>query len=104
MENNLVFNATLITKGRSTGKVHSVTLRAVSYDDKVYFSRRNPNSDWLKNALANPAVQVNFEETTLDAIAKLVNDEELAKKISEIKYSDHRSKESRIVLEVTINS
>jgi hypothetical protein len=35
-------------------------------------------------------------------IASLVTDENLAKKISQLKYSDKRAQESRVVLEVTL--
>ena len=44
----------LTTTGRKTGKAHSVWAKAVTYNDMIYFSRRNPNSDWLKNAIVNP--------------------------------------------------
>ena len=47
--------------GRKTGKEHSVWAKAVTYNDMIYFSRRNPNSDWLKNAIANPEVKVEFD-------------------------------------------
>jgi Domain of unknown function (DUF385). len=48
------FKAVLETKGRDTGKMHRVWLLAVKYEEKLYFSRRNTNSDWLKNARKNP--------------------------------------------------
>lgn len=92
--------AVLSTKGRKTGREHSVELRAVFYDGRFYFSRRNPNSDWLKNAIVNPQVSVTVNDSTFPGHASLVKDEELAKKISCIKYADRRSEESRIVLEV----
>ena len=99
-----VFRAFLITKGRKTGKPHSVQLRAVSYNGMVYFSRRNENSDWLKNALANPAVRIDFGEESHQGTASLVTDESLAKKISELKYpGEARAQESRIVLQVRLD-
>ena len=58
--NNLTFKALLTTMGRKTGKEHSVWAKAVTYNDMIYFSRRNTNSDWLKNAIANPIVKVEF--------------------------------------------
>jgi hypothetical protein len=96
------FKAVLVTKGRKTGKEHLTELRAVYYDKKVYFSRRNPNSDWLKNAIANNEVKIEYDNTILSGIASLVTDENLARKISQLKYSDKRSEESRIVLQVTL--
>jgi hypothetical protein len=78
-----------------------VWLRAVAHNGKVYFSRRNQNSDWLKNAIANPTVKVVFDGKTHVGVASLVTDESLAKKISELKYSgEARAQEARIVLQV----
>ncbi len=94
--------AILSTKGRRTGREHSVELRAVFYNGKIYFSRRNPDSDWLKNAIANPEVSVTVYGTSFSGLASLVREEVLASKISSMKYADKRSEDSRIVLEVTL--
>ena len=103
--NNLTFKAILTTMGRKTGKEHSVWAKAVTYNDMIYFSRRNPNSDWLKNAIANPEVKVEFDGEKFSGIARLVKDERLARKISSIKYTEKsRQEESRIVLEVELSS
>ena len=102
--NNLTFKALLTTIGRKTGKEHSVWAKAVTYNDMIYFSRRNPNSDWLKNAIANPTVKVEFNGEKFSGSAKLVDDDNLARKISSLKYTDKaRQEESRIVLEVSIS-
>lgn len=98
-----VFKAALITKGRRTGREHVVWLRAVSYHGVVYFSRRNQDSDWLKNAIANPTVKVAFDEQTHVGMASLVTDESLAKKISELKYpGEARAQDVRVVLQVEL--
>ena len=97
------FYAILITTGRKSGKEHAVELKAVFHNGKFYFSRRNPNSDWLKNAMINPLVKVKFDDETFSGTALLVSDEELVRKISQMKYSDNRAEESRIVLEVTLH-
>ena len=94
------FKAVLITIGRKTGKEHAVEIRAVFHQGKFYFSRRNPDSDWLKNSLKNPSVKVQYHGETISGIASLVEDQELCKKISQMKYSDKRSEEARIVLQV----
>jgi len=100
---NQVFKAALTTYGRKTGAEHTVPLRAVSYNGMIYFSRRNSESDWLKNALANHTVKVGFDGITHNGIASLVSDGSLAKKISELKYpGEQRSQEVRVVLQVTI--
>ena len=97
------FKAILITKGRKTGKEHAVELKAVFYDNKFYFSRRNSQSDWLKNALADPDVKIQYNDITFTGTASLITDENLAKKISQLKYSDKRAEESRVVLEITLH-
>jgi F420H(2)-dependent quinone reductase len=95
------FYAILVTTGRKSGKEHSVELKAVFYNNKFYFSRRNPDSDWLKNAITNPFVKVRHGDEIFQGKALLVTDEELIRKISHLKYSGKRAEESRIVLEIT---
>ena len=97
------FKASLTTTGRRTGKEHSVWLRAVVYEGKIYFSRRNDDSDWLKNALANKQVKVGLDGKTYAGNASLVADQSLAEKISHLKYpGEARAKETRIVLQVEL--
>jgi hypothetical protein len=100
----MAFKAFLETKGRKTGKTHKVELLVVQYNNKFYFSRRNPNGDWLKNAIENPDVTVSFDGQTFAGKANLVTDILLNKKICQLKYEDEkRSNEERIVLEVNCN-
>ena len=102
--NNLTFKAILTTIGRKTGNEHSVWAKAVTYNNMIYFSRRNPNSDWLKNAIANPIVKVEFNGEKFSGSAKLVNDDDLVRKISSLKYTHKtRQEESRIILEVSLS-
>ena len=104
IKNNITFKAMLTTTGRKTGKAHSVWAKAVTYNDMIYFSRRNPNSDWLKNAISNPEVRVEFEGKAFSGIARVVDDNELSRKISSLKYTDkNRQDESRIILEVRLS-
>ena len=98
------FKASMTTIGRSTGKEHSVWLRAVIYEEKIYLSRRNENSDWLKNALAHPLVKVGLDGQTYTGKASLVTDESLAKKISQLKYPGQaRAGEARVVLQIDLD-
>ncbi len=100
---NQVFKAVLTTKGRKTGKEHSVWLRAVMYNDKIYFSRHRPDGDWFQNASVNPDVKINFDNKQLVGKAVIITNEELAMKISELKYpGEERAKEKRVVLEITL--
>lgn len=102
-ETNQIFKAVLTTKGRKTGKEHSVWLRAVRYNGKIYFSRHRPDGDWFQNASLNPDVKINFDNKQISGKAVIVTDEELARKISELKYpGEERAKEKRVVLEVTL--
>ncbi len=79
--------------------------KAVTYNDMIYFSRRNPNSDWLKNAIAHPQVKVEFDGNEFSGLARLVEEDELAQKISNLKYTEEsRQKEARIVLEIKLLS
>ena len=97
----MAFKAFLETKGRKTGKIHRVELLVVRHNDKFYFSRRNPNGDWLKNAIENPDVIVSFDGQSFAGKANLVTDISLNKKICHLKYEDKkRANEERIVLEV----
>lgn len=99
-----LFRPILITKGRKTGREHSVMLRAVNHDGKMYFSRHRPDGDWFQNALANPLVKIQYNGTTITGNAKLVTDQELNEKISILKYpGEERSKEKRVAIEVTLN-
>ena len=97
------FRAVLVTKGRKSGKEHSVWLLGVMYNGKVYFSRHRPDGDWFQNALENGEVVVKFDDIVVQGKAILVKDESLAKKISELKYpGQERAKEQRVAIEVTL--
>ena len=102
--NGEAFKAKLITKGRISGKKHAVWLRGVMHEDKIYFSRHRPDSDWFKNALTNPEVFIQYDNLVISGKATLVTDEKLAKKISELKYpGEERAKEFRVNLQVEPN-
>ena len=99
-----LFRPILVTKGRKTGKEHGVMLRAVNHNGKIYFSRHRPDGDWFQNAIANPQVKIQYNDTVFTGQAKLVEDEELSKKISELKYpGEERAKEKRVTIEVTLD-
>ena len=100
-----LFRPILITKGRKTGKEHSVMLRAVNHNGKIYFSRHRPDGDWFKNAVKNTDVQIKYNNFIFSGRAKIVTDEELNKKISNLKYpGEERAKEKRVTIEVTLNT
>jgi len=98
-----VFRAILSTKGRKTGRRHSVMLRAVRYNEKIYFSRHRPDGDWFKNAMVNPDVIIEYNNSTYTGKANLVKDEKLERKISQLKYSgEKRADEKRVAIEITL--
>ena len=89
-----IFRPILITKGRVSGKPHAVELRAVNHNGKIYVSRHRPDGDWFKNAIKNPEVKLEYNGQTFSGIANQITDEELNKKISELKYpGEERAKE-----------
>lgn len=98
-----VFRAILSTKGRKTGRRHSVMLRAVKYNNKIYFSRHRPDGDWFKNAITNPDVIIEYNNLTYTGKASVVRDEKLEQKISQLKYpGEKRADEKRVALEITL--
>ena len=102
--NEKLFRPILITRGRITGKPHSVELRAVNHEGKIYFSRHRPDGDWFKNALKNPDVKIKYKEQTFSGKASLVTDEKLNQKISELKYpGEERAKEKRVTIQVILD-
>ena len=102
--NGRSFRAALITKGRKTGKEHCVFLKAVMYNDMVYFSRHEPNSDWYKNALNDERVFVEFDNKRHSGKARAITDKELLRKISRLKYpGEDRAEEKRVAIEIVLN-
>lgn len=100
-----LFRPILTTKGRKTGKQHSVILRAVNYEGKIYFSRHRPDGDWYKNVLVNPEVRIEYNNFVFSGKAKAVTDEKLNDKISQLKYpQEERANKKRVTIEVTLNS
>ena len=98
------FRAILITKGRRSSKPHSVMLRGVKHNEKIYFSRHRPDSDWFKNAISNSEVEVRIDNEKYFGLAKMVEDEGLNQKISELKYpGEERAKEKRVTIEITLH-
>jgi len=54
--------------------------------------------------LANPEVKIEYNNFIFSGKAKLVTDEELGKKISQLKYpGEKRAKEKRVTIEVTLD-
>ena len=98
------FRPILITKGRKTGNLHSVMLRAVNHNGKIYFSRHKPDGDWFQNAIVNPQVKIQYKNVEFAGKASLVKDEQLNQKISQLKYpGEKRADEKRVAIEITLD-
>ena len=79
-------------------------LRGVKYNEKIYFSRHRPDSDWFQNAIANSTVRVIYDNSTFVGSAKIVNDDALNQKISHLKYpGEKRADEKRVAIEITLH-
>ena len=79
-------------------------LRGVKHNEKIYFSRHRPDSDWFKNAISNSEVEVRIDNEKYFGLAKMVEDEGLNQKISELKYpGEERAKEKRVTIEITLH-
>ena len=99
-----LFRASLVTKGRITGLLHKVHLLGVKHNDKFYFSRHRSDSDWFKNAMTNPEVVIKYNNSLYTGTAKMVTDEILNQKISQLKYpGEKRAEEKRVSIEVTLH-
>lgn len=94
------FIGELVTIGRKSKKEHRVYLRLVHYNSKYYASRRNTNSDWLKNLIVNPETKIIINGKVIKCLAKIVDDQELTREISRIKYDDERASMNRVVVEL----
>jgi len=100
-----LFRPILITKGRKTRNLHSVWLRAVNYNGKIYFSRHRPDGDWFQNVIVNSEVKIQYNNMEFTGKASLVTDDELNQKISQLKYpGEKRADEKRVAIEVTLDS
>jgi len=99
-----IFRGNLVTIGRISGLQHTVELRGVKHNGKVYFSRHFPDSDWFKNIIKNQKVAIIFQGTRYSGSAKVVTDEALNQKISHLKYpGEERANEKRVSVEITLN-
>src|SRR5713101_324194 len=80
----------LTTTGRVSGRSHTIEIWFALNGQTLYMlSGGRDKSDWVKNALHTPAVQVRIDHTTFSGQARLVNDNEedaLARKLVFEKY------------------
>lgn len=84
----------LTTKGRVTGKPHEIEIWFGLNDRTIYLlSEGRERSDWVKNLLKNPAVNVRMARKKFNGTARLVTDrqeEMMARKMLATKYEQWR--------------
>ncbi len=60
------------TRGRRTGKKHTVTVWFVTNGERLFVSSQDENRDWVRNVRKDPSVEVSIENTTRKMTAQLV--------------------------------
>ena len=101
----------LTTTGRVSGRSHTIEIWFALNGQTLYMlSGGRDKSDWVKNALHTPAVQVKINNTMLSGYARLVNDTEedaVARKLVFEKYVPRSSDDlvdwSRMSLPVAVD-
>jgi deazaflavin-dependent oxidoreductase (nitroreductase family) len=85
----------LITTGRRSGRPHTIEIWFALSGLAIYMlSGGRDKSDWVKNALQHPQVQVRIRDRTFNGQARLVTDAQedaLARKIVFDKYTPRDS-------------
>ena len=85
----------LTTTGRISGRPHTIEIWFALHKQTLYMlSGGRGKSDWVKNALQTPTVQVKINSTSFDGKARLVRDTEedtLARTIVFEKYTPRSS-------------
>ena len=63
---------TLTTKGRKTGKLHTVELWFANVEGKLYLSHEGKDTDWMKNILKDDYVEFRIGEIRWKGRARIV--------------------------------
>jgi deazaflavin-dependent oxidoreductase (nitroreductase family) len=101
----------LTTTGRNSGRPHTIEIWFAFHEQTLYLlSGGRDKSDWVKNALQTPTVQIKINSTIFSGTARLITDTEedaLARKIIFEKYvsrsSDDLVEWSRTSLPIAID-
>ena len=101
----------LTTTGRISGKLHTIEIWFALHEKTLYLlSGGREKSDWIKNSVRNPDVQVKIRETLFDGKARLVataEEDALARQLVLAKYtprdSDDLTEWSRTSLPLAID-
>jgi deazaflavin-dependent oxidoreductase (nitroreductase family) len=101
----------LTTTGRRTGSPHTIEIWFGMDDDRLYLlSGGGDRSDWVKNLIANPGVEVRLGDETFAATGRVVEDADedaLARRLLLDKYgrrgSDDLSEWGRTALPIALD-
>ena len=100
----------LTTTGRVTGKPHDIEIWFGTQDNSIYLMAGDHKSDWVKNLLKDPNVNVRIAKHHFTGTARLVSDEQeemtarymLAEKYQEWENGRELSEWARTALVVII--
>lgn len=80
----------LTTTGRRSGRPHTIEIWFAAHDGRLYLlSGGQLRSDWIKNLVANPAVELRARDRVIHGEARLVDDpaeDALARRLLDAKY------------------
>ncbi len=89
----------LTTTGRVSGRPHTIEIWFALHGHTLYLlSGARDRSDWVKNTLRSPAVQVKINEIVFSGQARVVNgvaEDALARKLVSNKYTPRSSDDLR---------
>jgi deazaflavin-dependent oxidoreductase (nitroreductase family) len=89
----------LTTTGRVSGRPHTIEIWFALHGHTLYMlSGARDRSDWVKNALRSPAVQVKINEIAFSGQARVVNgveEDALARTLVTTKYTPRSSDDLR---------
>jgi hypothetical protein len=86
----------LTTKGRKTGKKHTVELWFAVFNGKIYLSHEGGYTDWMKNILNDSCVDFKIGTLSFKGVARIIKSEsmfEIGKNALYHKYYGEASKE-----------
>jgi deazaflavin-dependent oxidoreductase (nitroreductase family) len=89
----------LTTRGRRTGKPHSVELWFAVLDDKIYLSHEGRHTDWMKNLQKYDKVNFRIGDSCFSGVARIVAQKEGFNKGKHALYAKYYGKASDSVID-----
>ena len=87
--------AYLTTRGRTTGRAHTIEIWFALHDGRVYLlSGGGDHADWVRNLLKEPTVRVRIGTQSTSAKARVLRagtlEDQMARQLLDGKYQDWR--------------